>query len=322
MVALAESVDVIETPTIIEAEIRELRMISAQQPRFNRRSRFQEKAIWVRLSQDNFPRLVQVRGVEKLTDNDGWCGPFNGREEANRAIEAIHEVFPIRQCSQRITVASMKRSSPCALLGIGKCGAPCVGAQSLDSYGSLITEIKHALHEDLLHVADSIQKKMEHLALTERFEEAADLRDRLAALVRGSARGQRIRAFTKVAELAFARPGESLWEIVLIRYGRLAGSMTAPKENLDKALQALLATGEVVSPKESILPASTHEEVEVLLRFINHPESILLHCAGNWVSPIRGSGRVRAQIESVKSVGESLRYKELFANVFDNSRQR
>jgi DNA polymerase-3 subunit epsilon len=216
----------------------------------------------------------------------------------------------------------MKRSSPCALLGIGKCGAPCVGAQSLDSYGSLITEIKHALHEDLLHVADSIQKKMEHLALTERFEEAADLRDRLAALVRGSARGQRIRAFTKVAELAFARPGESLWEIVLIRYGRLAGSMTAPKENLDKALQALLATGEVVSPKESILPASTHEEVEVLLRFINHPESILLHCAGNWVSPIRGSGRVRAQIESVKSVGESLRYKELFVNVFDNSRQR
>lgn len=322
MVALADRVEIIETPTIIEAEIRELRMIAKQQPRFNRRSRFQEKAIWVKLTQENFPRLTQVRGAAGITDSDGWCGPFNGRDEATRAIEAIHEIFPIRQCTPRITVSSMKKASPCALLGIGKCGAPCVGAQSLDSYDSIVTEIKHSLHEDLIAVSARIQERMQSLALSERFEEAADLRDRLAALVRGSARGQRIRALTRVPELAVARANESKWELVLIRYGRLAGSMATSSDRIVDSLSALIESGEVVAPEENILPASSHEEVEVLLRFINHPETRLLHINGGWTSPIRGAGRVRADLEQVRNIGTALRYKEDFANSFDKPIQR
>ena len=322
MVALAARVDVIETPTVIEAEIRELRMIAAEQPRFNRRSRFQEKAIWVKFSQEGFPRLVQVRGATSLTDSDGWCGPFNGREEATKAIEAIHEIYPIRQCTQRITVSSMKRSSPCALLDIGKCGAPCVGAQSFDSYSSIVTEIKFALHEDLDTLTNQIHERMQSLALSERFEEAADMRDRLSALVRGSARGQRLRALTRIPEIAFARPGESQWELILIRFGRLAGSICATTDHFQKALEALIQSGEVVNPTDSILPAATYEESEVLLRFINNSESVLLHLIGTWTSPMRGAGRSRAQLENFKNVGSALHYKEDFANSFDRPRQR
>ncbi|MEN9305112.1 MAG: hypothetical protein RLY76_380, partial [Actinomycetota bacterium] len=67
MIALATRLDFIETPTIIEAEVRELRLISEKQPRFNRRSKFQEKAVWVRLTEESFPRLTSVRGHRDLT---------------------------------------------------------------------------------------------------------------------------------------------------------------------------------------------------------------------------------------------------------------
>jgi DNA polymerase-3 subunit epsilon len=52
MIGLAQTLNYIETPTILEAEIRELRLIAEKQPRFNRRSKFQEKAVWVKLTQE------------------------------------------------------------------------------------------------------------------------------------------------------------------------------------------------------------------------------------------------------------------------------
>ena len=136
MLNLAEKLDVIETPTIIEAEIRELRLIAEKQPRFNRRSKFQEKAVWIRLTEEMFPRLTSLRGHHTLSDEIVWAGPFNGRDAAQEAIAAVYEVLPIRQCSPRITVRSMKHASPCALFDMGRCGAPCVGRESLDSYST------------------------------------------------------------------------------------------------------------------------------------------------------------------------------------------
>ena len=130
MLTLATKVDAIQTPTIIEAEIRELRLIGEKQPRFNRRSKFQEKAIWLRMTDEMFPRLSSVRGHREITDDEIWCGPFNGREGAQLAIEAIHEVLQLRQCRPRITIRSMKHASPCALFDMGRCGAPCIGRES------------------------------------------------------------------------------------------------------------------------------------------------------------------------------------------------
>ncbi|MFM7623705.1 MAG: GIY-YIG nuclease family protein, partial [Actinomycetota bacterium] len=230
MIALADRVEIIQTPTIIEAEIRELRLIAEKRPRFNRRSRFQEKAIWIKLSDEPYPRLTQVRGASSLRDEDGWSGPFNGRDEAERAIEALHEVFPIRQCKPRITLTSMKHASPCALLDLGKCGAPCVGLQSLDSYLSIASDLKFAMLIDSREMLTNLRERMHTLSIQERFEEAAEVRNRLAAYIRGTARGERIRSLTKVEEIvALTRSGKNI-ELVLIRYGRLAASLLTSQD--------------------------------------------------------------------------------------------
>ena len=323
MIALATRLEFIETPTIIEAEVRELRLIAEKQPRFNRRSKFQEKAVWVKITEENFPRLVSVRGQNGLSDDVGWCGPFNGRDEAQRAIEAMYEVIQIRQCSPRISLRSMKTASPCALFDMNKCGAPCVGRESVDSYDSHILTARVALHHDSRDILSELEKRMAVLASQERFEEAAEIRNRLGAFIRGTSRGQRIRSLTRVPHLIAALPiAPSQWEFVVIRYGKLAGTAQGNATNYKEVIESLTLTADVVADNGEVLPASHHEEVEVLLRYLNHDGIRIVDIEGEWSMPVFGSGSARDNLEKVREVSDSLRYKELFASSFDRTAQR
>ena len=323
MITLAHYLDYIETPTIIEAEVRELRLIAEKQPRFNRRSKFQEKAVWVKITEESFPRLVSVRGQRGLSDDVGWCGPFNGREEATRAIEAIYEVTQIRQCSPRITLNSMKSASPCALFDMKKCGAPCVGKESVDTYASHVMTTRVSLHHDATTILNSINQRMKELAEQERFEEAAELRNRLSSFIRGTARGQRIRSLTRVPHLIAALPlSPQSWEFVVIRFGRLAGTAQGTSTNYKDVIESLTLTADVVVDNGEILPASHHEEVEVLLRYLSQDGIRLVDIDGEWSLPTFGSGSARQNLERVREASDSLRYKEDFANSFVRSAQR
>ena len=321
MITLTDRIDVIICPTIIEAQIRELRLIQDQKPRFNRRSTKQESAIWVKFTDENFPRLSAVRGSHTLRDEDGWFGPFNGGNEAELAIEAIHEVLPIRQCKPKITNRSITSASPCALLDMGKCGAPCIGAQSVDSYFTITSTANQYLSTDSSEVIDRHESKMNELALVERFEEAAEVRNRLSAFIRGTARAQRIRALTRVPEIitALKFADSAKWEFVIIRYGRLVGSaLSKTGVNISQTIESLKLTSEVVIPNDAILPASSHEEVELLLNYLDSPGLRLVEVTGEWKLPIFGSGRARANLADVRKSYEADN-RWLTATQFDNN---
>jgi DNA polymerase-3 subunit epsilon len=321
MIALASRVDFIETATILEAEIRELRLISEFQPRFNRRSRFQSKAIAVKITQDDFPRLSVIRGIQTLDRDESWLGPFSSRDEATLAVEAIYEVFPIRQCTSRISLRSMRNASPCALLDIGKCGAPCVGLQSTDSYSTITAEVSSVIDGDSRVVLERLLNRMQELSLRERFEDAAVIRNRIGAFAKGAARSQRIKSLTAISELVVARNAGDLWEIYLIRYGRLVASMSTSNNPYD-FIEKIKLVGEVVSPSNKSLPASSHEEVELLLRFIHSQDIRIMDLSHPWVSPTFGGDHIRAGLDESRFKNEAIGYKEDFANPFETSRQR
>ena len=58
MVGIAESVTPIVCATTLEAEVRELRLIAEHKPRYNRRSRYPERALWVKLTVEAVPPAV------------------------------------------------------------------------------------------------------------------------------------------------------------------------------------------------------------------------------------------------------------------------
>ena len=193
--------------------------------------------------------------------------------------------------------------------------------QSLDSYSSITSEIRFAMLSDAREMLNELNKRMTTLSLQERFEEAAEVRNRLGAYIRGSSRGERIRSLTKVEEiLTLIRSGKTI-ELVMIRYGRLAATLTAPAENLASAISAISITAEVVEDDGTVLPASSHE-VEVLLRYLERDNVELLEVKGQWARAVFGAGYARSQLEDLKALAQRNRYKEDFASSFERSRQR
>jgi len=315
MIAIAESIETIPCPTVTEAEIREIRMINSIKPRYNRRSKFPEKKIWLRLTDETFPRISTVRGFAGLSDEEGWAGPFSGVDEADAARSAIYEITKIRQCTIKITSRSMKLASPCALYEMKRCDAPCVGAQSEDSYETLTQSVHQLLHGASTPLEEELMRKMKELAGDERFEDALALRNRLSSFARGVSRGQRIRSITRIPEIVVRVEDE----LLLIRYGRLASSAPAPSvELMEEAIRSLLVSGERIIDDESIIPAKNYEESEKLVRVLEKVSEVLLidESRGPWSMPTRGATSIRHRL--LKNSSDASSQSEWIDRMSDN----
>ena len=290
MVALATTVLPIVCATALEAEVRELRLIAQHKPRYNRRSRFPERAHWLKLTHEAFPRLSRVREVRD--DGAAYLGPFTGTRQIELATAAVHEAFRLRQCTSRL---SPRTASPaCALAEMARCGAPCDGRETPEQYAVHADAVRLAMLGDIRHLVDVLSRKVTRLAEVERYEEAAIHRDRLAAFVRAAARRQRIGALTSCAELAAARQhDDGSWEIVVVRHGRLAGTAVAGRSEDPRVVaDSLIVTAEAVAPGTGPTPAASAEETECVLRWIEKPGTRLISLTGTWASPTFGAGSV------------------------------
>ncbi|KMS83200.1 hypothetical protein ACZ91_54400, partial [Streptomyces regensis] len=128
MVALAERVDGIECSHALEAQVRELRLLAAHRPAYNRRSKNPHTQWWVVLTDEPFPRLSVVR-----SERDGALGPFGSQARAKTAADTLAGAVGLRTCTQRIPVRD-PRGTPCVLAEMGRCGAPCAGRQTVEDY--------------------------------------------------------------------------------------------------------------------------------------------------------------------------------------------
>jgi DNA polymerase III subunit epsilon len=285
MVGLAESVRHIPCATALEAEVRELRLIGEHKPRYNRRSRFPERALWVKLTVEAFPRLSVVREVRG--DGATYLGPFAGRRAAEQAVAAVHEAFPIRQCTGKLSPS--RPVNPCALAELGRCGAPCDGSETVDDYARHVEAVRQALIADPTTLVAAVQRRIDRMAAEQRYEEAAAHRDRVAAFVRIAARSQRITALAACPEIVAARPADDGgWEVALVRRARLAGTVhTSPGCDPWPDLEALVATGEHVMAGPA--PAASAEETECVLRWLDGRGTRLVRIDGTWASPVRGA---------------------------------
>ena len=299
MVRLAESVSPIVCATTLEAEVRELRLIAEHKPRYNRRSRHPERALWVKLTVEPFPRLSVVRTV--AADGARYAGPFGSRTSAEAAVAAVHEVLPLRQCLERLSATKLR--SACVLAEMGRCGAPCTGAQSVTEYAAVVDRAVELLAGDTRVLLDALRTRMTELSAAERFEDAQVVRERLVALVRGTTRSQRLDPLARIPELVAARRSVlGGWEVVCVRHGRLAGSTSSPRgADPMPYIEALRASAEVVAASAPPMPAATPEESEKVLRWLESPGVRIVEVEGAWTCPVGGAAAVRAELEPLEA---------------------
>jgi DNA polymerase-3 subunit epsilon len=255
--------------------VRELRLIASHKPRYNRRSRHPERAVWLKLTSEAFPRLSIVREVRD--DGGTYLGPFGSSRVAEEARAAVHDAIPLRQCTQRLSLRliSEGRTGGCVLGEIGRCGAPCVGHESPETYSGHASFARTVLEGDVRPVVAA------------------------AAFVRGAARCQRLSALSGIAQLVAARPAfDGGWELHVVRYGRLAAAGTVPpRAHPTPYVEALVATAETVRPGFGAAPRATAEEMECVLRWLESPGVRLVEVDGTWSCPAHGAEGVRRWIE-------------------------
>ncbi|GHF84593.1 DNA polymerase-3 subunit epsilon [Amycolatopsis bartoniae] len=286
MVALAERVDGIECSHALEAQVRELRLLAAHRPAYNRRSKNPRKSWWVVLTDDAFPRLSVVR-----LPKDGALGPFHNQATAKLAADVLAGATGLRTCTQRISAVAPS-GKPCALAELGRCGAPCAGRQSVAEYFPsvhAVTGLIGGVDAGPLH---SALRQLEELAAAQHYEQAARRRDELAVLVRAVARAHRLSALAAIPELVAAAPdGNYGWEFAVIRYGRLASAGVARRGVPPMpVVDALVAAAETVTPEPGPLHGAPPEEAGLLLRWLTKPGVRLVRTAVPWAEPAHGAG--------------------------------
>ena len=297
MVALAAAVQPVVCATPLEAAVRELRLIAEHSPPYNRRSRFPDRAPWVKLTAEPYPRLSVVRQVRP--DGASYIGPFGGAEQAGLAVAALHEAFRLRQCAARLPRTPSAGARACLLAEIGRCGAPCVGGQDEAEYARITADVRAAMAGDAREVVAALLARAQTLGAAQRFEEGAVARDRLLAFLRAADRAQRLAPLAATAELVAARRSDAGgWELVLVRHGRLAGTAVSPPgADPRPVIDALRAAGEHVEAAVAPMPAAHPEETEEVLRWLEQPGIRLVDLDGEWAVPLHGAAAARYRLE-------------------------
>ena len=298
MIGLAERVDPIACAHPLEAQVRELRLIAAHKPRYNRRSKFPERSMWLKLTVEPFPRLSVVR--ERRPDGAAYLGPLRSRRQAEAVRDAIHDAVPLRQCSDRLSLRRVVRAA-CVLAGIGRCDAPCEGGTSPTRYAELVELVAAAWAGDVRPLVEPLEGKIARLSTEQRYEQAGMVRDRVSTVVRACARMQRLAAVQAVDELVAARPdGDGGWELSVIRRGRLTAAGHAERGVAPWPLvDVLRATADVVDDAHTPLA----EETECILRWLEEPGTRLVLASQPWAMPAYGAGRLRGYLQGGRDRG-------------------
>jgi DNA polymerase-3 subunit epsilon len=246
-----------------------------------------------------------------LPDGAAYIGPFGGTEQAELAVAALHEAYPLRQCGGRLPRVPPPGARACLLADLGRCGAPCVGGQDVAEYGRVADAVRAAMARDAREVVAASIARAGTLASAQRFEEAATARDRLLAFLRAAGRAQRLAPLAETAELVAARRTDAGgWELVLVRHGRLAATgVSAPGTDPRPVIGALRATGEHVQPPSAAppMPAALVEESERVLGWLEQPGVRLVELDGQWAAPLHGAAGARSRLPPELAAPEQLR---------------
>jgi DNA polymerase-3 subunit epsilon len=161
---------------------------------------------------------------------------------------------------------------------------------------------------DAREVVGALRERMRALSRQERYEDAGAVRDRLLHLVRAAARAQRIAPLARSAEVVAARRAPAGgWELVCVRYGRLAGTTVSPPGADPRPfIEALAKTAEVVAAPTAPVPAATAEETEKVLRWLEAPGVRMVSIEGEWTCPVHGAGGVRERLEPLAAARRDL----------------
>ncbi len=262
------AVDHMVCPTEIDAAVTEIRLIDHHAPRYNRRSRPTGTAHWVRLTDERFPRLSVVRSQQGRAL--AHLGPFRRKSSAELAVTAIWDAAPIRRC------IGSGGGPRCRFAQLGVAVCPCDGTVDPARYAAIVDTVLAGMTERPELLLEPLVERMRRLAASQRFEQAADVRDRYRALA-AAVHTRQVWQALSAARLVWAEDPSG--DAVAIDHGGLAAAW----RRTDPA--PLRAAGDLGDPFETPPTALAAEELRLLWRWLDRPGVTVVHSDAPLVLP-------------------------------------
>lgn len=306
MLRVVHRVDHIETPDPITAEILEMRLIQRLLPQYNRAGTSSNKYCYVRLTLDEeWPRLVITKNPATGKSANGLhLGPLPSRTSARLVIEAIESVVPLRRCTVRMgrNYAAPADAPVCSAAQLGVAMCPCSGTADPERYAEIVSFIVDALTVDSAPLFELLTARLTSLALAQRYEEAANVRDRMQALSQALHRQRRCDQLRSAGTLVVQR-GDVEHEfdhgvLVAVRTAdRLFAPLITGTGPVLPALAPLLDPATPMPNGTGPLTRDLYDELMCVSRFLEaHADEIrIISCSGDMASstpPIPEPGRL------------------------------
>jgi excinuclease ABC subunit C len=260
----AARLEFIVTDSVVEALALENHLIKQRAPRYNILLRDDKNYPFLQLTTaEAFPRVLIARSVQK--DGHYYAGPFMPAKLGRRTMALTHQLFGIRSCNEVITG---DRARPCLEYDIHRCIAPCVREIcSPDTYAVAVEDTRLFLEGRNDELVAHLMQRMTDAAASERFEQAAQLRDALRTIETVQLRQQKMTGTALGDRDAFGLkvgPAGAVVQVFQVRGGKVVERVelaTSQTETLGSSrLQAGDPVAEAVRPREvDILQAALEQ---------------------------------------------------------------
>jgi excinuclease ABC subunit C len=277
-----------------EALLLENHLIKKHQPRFNVKLRDDKQYLVLRLvdpkapeapqvpeaarskggllpRRELFPRVEVVRHIRD--DGANYFGPYHSATSARETLRTLNRHFQLRTCTDHVLET---RGRPCLQYQIKRCSGPCAIDVPAAEYAEQVEDVKMFLGGKSGELVQRLRARMDARAQAEDFENAAVVRDSLAAVERTLDRQHVVQDDLIDQDVwGLFREADSVEVAVLfVRAGKLVGRRTFQQKDQElpdaqviaEHLQQYYATGTLI-PDEVVVGVEL-EDSDVLAEWL------------------------------------------------------
>lgn len=309
MVSQVYDYDFIVTGSEYEALVLECSLIKQHKPRYNILLKDDKGYHYIKISPPPYSRIT----AELQTVGEGtYLGPYMSGFTARQTVNAVNRMFQLPTCSRPFP-ESFRKERPCLYYHIGQCMGVCRGEIPAEAYAEAVDDAVRFIKNGGDHTVTALEQRM--LAAADRldFEEAARLRDRIAAIRKAGEKQDIMDAVTADTDVIGAAKSNdtTVISVLIYRDGRLydqnsfqISSEALSEQPLDEFLPQYYSSRSGGDLPKTILLEALPAEHELL-------ENMLAERAGRKVTievPVRGT-RHRLVLMAKQNAGEKLSIK-------------
>ena len=186
LLAEARSIDCVLTATEADALLLEASLVKEHQPKYNQELKDDKSFPFLRITEEEYPRLLVVRGRQA---GGRYYGPYTNVKLLRQAVSMLRRLFPLRTCQPM-------PAKFCLMYHIQQCRGPCEGAVSRAEYLETVRELELFLQGRREALLKSLMRRMKEFSARREYEKA-------------KATYEAVRALSSVPQPRMIRTGEA-----------------------------------------------------------------------------------------------------------------